>query len=87
MAVYGLDLLLCGLAYYLLWFALRRIQPADAPLQRAIGRATKERVSLLVYVVATPVALVAPVVAISCYVGIALRWFVPDPRIERTLER
>jgi uncharacterized membrane protein len=86
-AVYGLDLLLCGLAYYLLWLALRRVQPAGAPLQRAIGRATKERVSLLVYVVATPLALVAPVVALAGYVAVSVWWFVPDPRIERTLER
>jgi uncharacterized membrane protein len=84
-AVYGLDLLLCAVAYYVLWLSLRRIQPADAPLHRAIGRANKERASLVVYIVATPVALAVPALALAGFVGIALWWFVPDPRIERTL--
>ncbi|MFN8628895.1 MAG: TMEM175 family protein [Chloroflexota bacterium] len=85
-AIYGLVLLLCAVAYYLLWLALKRVQPEDAPLTRAIGTARKERLSLLVYTVATPMALLVPIAAIAGYIAVSLAWFLPDPRIEHTLD-
>jgi uncharacterized membrane protein len=85
-AIYGLVLLLSALSYYVLWLALKRVQPEDAPLTRAIGAARKERVSVLVYAVAAPLALFVPVAAIAGYIAVSLAWFIPDPRIEHTLE-
>lgn len=85
-AAYGFVLLMCAVSYFLLWLALRRIQPEDAPLTRAIGEARKERISLLVYIVATPASLLLPVIGLVGYLGVALAWFMPDPRIEHTLD-
>jgi uncharacterized membrane protein len=84
-AVYGLDLLLAAIAYYLLVRALLRAQPegAGAPLAEAIGRDTKGRLSPVVYAVSVPVALFAPWVSFAAYVAVALIWVVPDTRIER----
>jgi hypothetical protein len=38
-----------------------------------------------VYAVAILCALVAPLVALALYAGVAVAWFVPDRRIERRL--
>ncbi len=66
--------------------------PAASPARRrasgpAIGRDTKGKLSPVLYAVAIPIALVAPLVAFAVYVFVALIWIVPDTRIERTLAR
>ena len=84
-AAYGVILLGAAMAYFVLVQALLRAQPDDAPLARAIGRDAKGKLSPVLYAVAIPVALVAPLVAFAVYVFVALIWIVPDTRIERTL--
>ena len=86
-AVYGVILLGAAMAYFVLVQALLRAQPDDAPLATAIGRDAKGKLSPVLYAVAIPVALVAPLVAFAVYVFVALIWIVPDTRIERTLAR
>jgi uncharacterized membrane protein len=82
-ALYGLDLLMASIAYYVLVRALLRAQPDGSPLAEAIGRDVKGRRSLVAYAVAVPIALVVPWVALAIYVAVALVWVVPDTRIER----
>jgi len=84
-AVYGVILLAPAIAYFILVQALLRAQPDDAPLATALGRDAKGKLSPVLYAVAIPVALVAPLVAFAVYVFVALIWIVPDTRIERTL--
>ncbi len=84
-AVYGVILLGAAMAYFVLVQALLRAQPDDAPLATAIGRDAKGKLSPVLYAVAIPIALVAPLVAFGIYVFVALVWIVPDTRIERTL--
>jgi len=84
-AVYGVILLAPAIAYFILVRALLRAQPDDAPLAAALGRDWKGKLSPLLYAIAIPIALVAPLVAFAVYVFVALIWIVPDTRIERTL--
>ncbi len=86
-AVYGVILLGAAMAYFVLVQALLRAQPDDAPLAGAIGRDAKGKLSPVLYAVAIPIAIVAPLVAFGIYVFVALVWIVPDTRIERTLAR
>ena len=86
-AVYGVILLGAAMAYFVLVQALLRAQPDDAPLAAAIGRDAKGKLSPVLYAVAIPIAIVAPLVAFGIYVFVALVWIVPDTRIERTLAR
>lgn len=86
-ALYGAVLLAAAIAYFLLVRALIAIQPEGSPLGVAIGRDTKGKVSPLLYAVAIPAALVAPIVSLGLYVVVALMWIVPDTRIERSLAR
>jgi len=84
-ALYGVDLLMCGTAYYILVKAILRKQGPDGPLARAIGRGTKERISLVAYLIAIPSAFLRPWIAGALYILVALMWLIPDSRIERSV--
>jgi uncharacterized membrane protein len=85
MAAYGVILLMSAMAYFLLVRALIRREGPDSVIATAIGRDTKGVISPLLYVVAIPVALLAPWVSFVIYVAVALIWVVPDMRIERRI--
>ena len=84
-AVYGVVLLFAGVAYYILVRALLALHGSGSVLSTAIGSDFKGRVSVLIYIVAIPLAFVAPIVACALYVGVAAIWLIPDRRIEKTL--
>ncbi len=84
-ALYGADLLLAAIAYFLLVQALVRLHGPDSTLATALGRDLKGKISIALYVVALPVALVSPAVASGIYVLVAAMWLIPDPRIEKRL--
>lgn len=85
-ALYGVNLFLCGSAYFLLATLLMNAQGRDSPLRRALGSERKEKISMLFYLVAIPLAFINRWVSCAIYVGVALIWLVPDPRIERAVE-
>ena len=84
-AVYGVILLLAGIAYLLLQHAILRQEGPDSTLALAVGRDRKGKISLLIYATAIALAFVRPWMAGALYVGGALLWLVPDRRIERTV--
>jgi uncharacterized membrane protein len=84
-AFYGADPLLAAFAYYLLTRALLSLHEEQSTLGRALGRETKEKLSLGLYLVAIPLALVNPWLAWALYVAVAVIWLVPDRRIEKVL--
>ena len=86
-ALYGVLLLFSAFAYYLLTKALIASHGSDSRLAASIGNDRKGRVSLFVYLVAVPLSFVRPWVACACYVLVAVMWLVPDPRIEKTLDK
>jgi uncharacterized membrane protein len=86
-AIYGGILLLAAVAYFLLVRALIGARDQREGLAAAVGRDRKGIVSALVYAVAIPVALAAPLMAFGLFVAVAAIWVVPDPRMERALGR
>jgi len=84
-AAYGAVLVLCSLSYILLERSIIKCNGPDSRLARAVGKDTKSKVSLLIYVIAIPLAHVRPWIALALYVAIALLWFIPDRRIESTV--
>ncbi len=85
--LYGVILLLSGIAYSLLQHAIVRAEGAGSTLARAVGSDWKARISLLIFVVAILLALLSPWVAAVLYVLGVLPWLVPDRRIEREVSR
>jgi len=84
-AAYGIDLVLAGIAYFILTRALIARHGPDSALAIAVGADVKGRVSVLIYLVAIPLAFVSTWVSCGLYVLVAIMWLVPDRRIERTL--
>ena len=84
-ALYGVVMLMAGLAYYILARALARLHGPDSALALAIGKDRKGLISLLIYALAIPIAFASAWLAFGMYVVVALIWFIPDRRIERVL--
>jgi len=81
-AIYGMVLLMAGVAYYILVQALIRLHGRTSTLGMLIGNDRKGKVSVAIYVIAIPLAFVRPWIAGVLYVAVAIMWLVPDRRIE-----
>jgi uncharacterized membrane protein len=81
-AVYGGVLLMASIAYYVLVRTILRVEGPDSPLAVAVGDDVKGRISAALYVIAVPLAFVNQQIADAIYVGVAMIWLIPDPRIE-----
>ena len=84
-AFYGIVQLLAGFAFFVLARSLVATHGRDSALAKAIGRDIKGKASLVVYVVAVPLAFINPSAAFVLYAAVAAVWLVPDRRIERAL--
>jgi uncharacterized membrane protein len=84
-ALYGIVLLMAAIAYFILSNTIIAVEGKDSPLARAVGKDRKGKLSLVFYLVAIVVSGTVPVIAHGIYVLVAVIWFVPDRRIERTL--
>jgi uncharacterized membrane protein len=87
-AVYGFNLLMAALAYYILERALIAAQGKDSRLKMAVGAEIKGWVSVALYVAGILIAIFwTPWISLGLYALVALMWLVPDRRIERVLSR
>jgi uncharacterized membrane protein len=84
-ALYGTVLLFAGVAYFILTRALISLHGRDSVLATALGRDFKGKVSVVIYFIAIPLAFVNSWFACTLYVLVAIMWFIPDRRIEKTL--
>ena len=85
--LYGIDLLMAAVSYFILQHAIIASQGKDSLLRKAVGRDWKGWLSLACYLLAISVALVAPAISQGIYVLVALIWLLPDRRIERALAK
>ena len=84
--LYGIDLLACALAYFILERRIIAAEGADGPLARAVGGDFKGKLSPAFYLAGIAAAwLWTPVAGMACFVAVALVWLVPDRRIERAV--
>lgn len=82
-ACYGIILAMAAIGYVAVQQNLIACNPGS-PLKGAVGRDVKGKISLAAYLVAIPMAFVHSWIAIGLYIAVALFWFAPDPRIEKT---
>lgn len=85
LALYGADMLMAAIAYFILTRALVAHHGKDSLLGSSVGADRKGAVSLGLYVAAVGLAFAQPWGAIACYVIVPIMWFLPDRRIERSL--
>lgn len=84
-AIYGLVLLMAGIAYFILQHTIIAQQGRNSLLAAAIGKDWKGKLSVVLYLVSIPLAFVSPWIAIALYAFVAILWLVPDRRIERVM--
>ena len=85
-ALYGVVLLMAGVAYYFLAHCLIDLHGKDSSFAKAIGRDRKGIVSVLIYAVGIGLCFLHPWLGFALYVLVAVMWFVPDKRFENRVE-
>ena len=86
-AVYGVVLLLAAYSYLILQAVIVAADGPNSRVARAVGSDRKGLLSRMLYLAGVVGAFWRPWIGWSCYVIVALIWFVPDRRIERALAR
>ena len=84
-ALYGFDLVMCGVAYYILARAFVATNGADSPIAKALGRDVKGKASVVIYLVAIATSFIYAPISMALYVAVAIMWFIPDRRMERVV--
>lgn len=84
-AFYGFVLLMSGIAYFILSRALIKIHGDNSTLAVALGDDMKGKISVIVYILAIPIAFIDPRISMVFYILVAILWFIPDRRIEKVL--
>jgi len=84
-ALYGVVLLLDAIAYFILTLALKAHHEEDSKLVKALGNDFKGKISLVIYIIAIPLAFVNSLSAALLYIVVALIWLIPDKRFERII--
>jgi uncharacterized membrane protein len=87
-ALYGVVLIMAGLAYTILQTCIIRMEGPESKLASAIGRDVKAKLSLTLYAIGIPLALFEhPWLGAAMYALVLLLWLVPDRRIETRLNQ
>src|SRR5207244_13038338 len=86
-AVYGFVLLMAAIAYYILQRAIIAKEGRDSLLASAVGVDWKGKLSRVLYLVAIPLASATSRIPSGPLAFVALLWLIPDPRIERELDK
>jgi len=88
MTCYAFVALMAAVTYTILQLVIVRAHESNSRASQAAGSDVKGRISIGAYLV----AIVAPFfgeagvwIAGFCLAGVAALWFIPDPRVERTL--
>ncbi len=84
-ALYGLVLLMAGIAYYILTHSLISLHGKDSTLAAAFGKDQKGILSVVIYAVAIASSFVNAWIGLILYALVAAIWFIPDRRIEKKL--
>ncbi|AMP02388.1 hypothetical protein CAter282_4629 [Collimonas arenae] len=84
-ALYGVVLLMTGIAYYILSRSLIRMHGDNSQLAQAIGNDVKGKLSVAAYALAIPLSFANRWLALGMYVLVAIMWLIPDRRIEKVI--
>jgi uncharacterized membrane protein len=83
--LYGGVLIMNGISYSILCNQLIRVAGPGSPLAIALGKDWKSKLSVVIYAVAILLAFVTPWLGLGLYIAVAVMWFIPDRRIEKTV--
>ena len=83
---YGIILFMSGTAYNILQVQIIKFSGKNSTLSKAIGKAYKEKIGTLLYVIAIGLSYFTPVTSLLLYIIVAAMWWIPDKRIENIFD-
>jgi uncharacterized membrane protein len=86
-ALYGMVLLMPAVAYSFLLRSLIRLHGKDSMLAKSIGSDAKGKLSVVIYIAGIAISFFNPWISLCSYWLVAIIWFVPDKRIEKTIQK
>jgi len=84
--IYGIVLMMAGVAYYILSQALIRLHGKSSTLALAVGEDKKGILSVVIYIIAIAFAFIDSRISLILYAVVAAMWLIPDRRIEKRVE-
>jgi uncharacterized membrane protein len=86
-AVYGINLLCCAIAYYILQQVIMSHYTHSTALIEALKKQEKKgMISLALYILSVVSAFIYPLVSAGVFVTVAIMWIIPDKNIEKALK-
>jgi uncharacterized membrane protein len=85
-ALYGIVLMMAGVAYYFLAHCLTSLHGKNSTFTQSLGNDWKGKVSVIIYAFGIALCFVHPYIGFGLYVVVATLWFIPDKRFEKTAE-
>jgi hypothetical protein len=76
--LYGIILLMCGVAYYILPHALIKLHLKTSTIGIAIGSDKKGKLSVAIYAVAIAASFINAWMGFALYIIVAAVWIIPD---------
>jgi uncharacterized membrane protein len=84
-ALYGLDLFMSSIAYFILSQCLLKYEGKSSVLAAAVGNDFKGKISSFLYILAIALAFVNAWTSLGIYTLVAMIWVIPDKRIEKVI--
>ena len=84
-ALYAATLFLASVAYFILERMLISCNPKNRVLAKAVGKDRKGMASMVLYLLAVPLAFASVWASFALLVLVAILWFLPDRRIEAAM--
>lgn len=85
-ALYGIVLLMCAIAYFVLLHSLLKIHHPDSLLAKSIGNDFKGKISVVIYAIGILISFYNSWLSFALYCCVAAIWFIPDNRIEKRVK-
>jgi uncharacterized membrane protein len=83
--LYGIDLLMCSIAYFILVKVLLKVHSKNSTFAKAIGNDKKGKISTCIYIVGIVCAFIHPLIGLGSFLVVLAIWFIPDTRIEKKI--
>ncbi len=86
MLLYGFNLLMAAIAYYIWAQTLIAHHGKDSSLAEAFGRDVKGKASLVLYALGIGLTLLEPWIGFTVFTAVAVMWLIPDRRMHQAIE-
>ncbi|WP_271392526.1 TMEM175 family protein [Aequorivita sinensis] len=84
-AIYGVVLFMAAVAFKIMVYCVILSEGKNSNIGKVYSKDKRMNLSLLLYFTGVVFSFFFPIISLMIYLGVALMWIVPDPRIERTL--